>query len=133
MTMTYDFGSGPVPAHKHVNGGGWVADTACVGGHAYVGSNARVGGHAWVGDHARVGGHARVGDQARVRSVCLRTPIYIAGGEYSVTICDEQIHIGCQDGTVSFWASVVDDKYPILMAMKDAILEIARHHQRSTR
>jgi len=24
----FDFGAGPVPAHKHKNGGGWVADTA---------------------------------------------------------------------------------------------------------
>jgi len=28
--MTSDFGSGPVPAHQHKNGGGWVADTAFV-------------------------------------------------------------------------------------------------------
>ena len=24
----FDFGTGPVPAHQHPNGGGWVADTA---------------------------------------------------------------------------------------------------------
>ena len=30
--ITFDFndGNGPVPAHKHPNGGGWVADTAKV-------------------------------------------------------------------------------------------------------
>lgn len=28
MTKTFDFGFGPVPAHWHPNGGGWVADTA---------------------------------------------------------------------------------------------------------
>ena len=27
---TFDFGKGPVPAHQHPNGGGWVADTATV-------------------------------------------------------------------------------------------------------
>ena len=29
---TFDFedGNGPVPAHRHSNGGGWVADTAQV-------------------------------------------------------------------------------------------------------
>ena len=30
MTTTYDFkdDNGPVPAHQHSNGGGWVAATA---------------------------------------------------------------------------------------------------------
>ena len=26
METTYDFGAGPVAAHRHPNGGGWVAD-----------------------------------------------------------------------------------------------------------
>ena len=32
MSETYDFddGNGPVPAHRHSNGGGWVAETAKV-------------------------------------------------------------------------------------------------------
>ena len=36
---TYDFedGNGPVPAHRHSNRGGWVANTATVAGTAYVG------------------------------------------------------------------------------------------------
>lgn len=40
MTTTFDFedGNGPVPAHQHSNGGGWVADTATVADTAYVGS-----------------------------------------------------------------------------------------------
>jgi len=45
---TFDFGNGPVPAHQHSNGGGWVADTAMVENTAYVGPNARVYGYAWV-------------------------------------------------------------------------------------
>ena len=34
----FDFqdGNGPVPAHKHVKGGGWVADTATVADSARV-------------------------------------------------------------------------------------------------
>src|SRR5690606_37053101 len=44
----FDFGSGPVPAHQHPNGGGWVADTAHVADSAYVGRNARVFGDARV-------------------------------------------------------------------------------------
>ena len=59
---TFDFGdgNGPVPAHKHPNGGGWVADTATVKDTAYVGLNARVS------DNAQVYGDARVCDTARV-------------------------------------------------------------------
>ena len=41
---TYDFGAGPVPAHQHPNGGGWVADTARVADTAYVGPYAKVAG-----------------------------------------------------------------------------------------
>ena len=46
----HDFGDGigPVHAHQHANGGGWVADTANVDATAYVGPNARVCGDAWV-------------------------------------------------------------------------------------
>ena len=46
MSTTYDFGSGPVPAHRHLNPdgslGGWVADTATVAPTARIGENARV-------------------------------------------------------------------------------------------
>jgi hypothetical protein len=46
--QTHDFndGNGPVPAHQHVNGGGWVADTAHVSEFAYVELNAQVYGNA---------------------------------------------------------------------------------------
>jgi hypothetical protein len=61
----YDFGDGkgPVPAHQHVNGGGWVADTATVVDPAYVGPNARVFGKARVFGDAWVFGKARVCDE----------------------------------------------------------------------
>ena len=64
--------NGPVPAHKHPNGGGWVADTASVSETAYVGPNARVYdnaavyGKAAVYDNARVYGNAVVYSNARV-------------------------------------------------------------------
>ena len=49
-TTTHDFGRGPVPAHQHPNGGGWVADTATVSAEAYVGPRAKVaGGTIWGG------------------------------------------------------------------------------------
>jgi hypothetical protein len=36
MEEMFDFGSGLVKAHRHVNGGGWVADTTWVSGNAWV-------------------------------------------------------------------------------------------------
>ena len=55
---TYDFddGNGPVPAHQHLNGGGWVADTASVSDTARVSDNARVYGNARVSGDAVVSG-----------------------------------------------------------------------------
>jgi hypothetical protein len=65
---TFDFGdgNGPVPAHKHSNGGGWVADTATVADTAYVGPNARVYGYARVYENAQVYGYARLFGSVRV-------------------------------------------------------------------
>ena len=68
MTTTYDFndGNGPVPAHQHSNGGGWVADTAKVDETAYVGPDARVYDNTWVSDTARVSDTAQVYGDAQV-------------------------------------------------------------------
>ena len=46
--QVFDFGAGPVPAHRHEHGGGWVADTARVDAGAYVGPSAQVSGEAQV-------------------------------------------------------------------------------------
>lgn len=48
MTQMHDFGDGPVPAHQHSNGGGWVADTATVEENVYVSPNSKVCGEAKV-------------------------------------------------------------------------------------
>jgi hypothetical protein len=50
MNEHFDFkdGYGYVPAHRHPNGGGWVANTAYVADTAFVGHDARVYGHARV-------------------------------------------------------------------------------------
>lgn len=69
---TFDFGQGPVPAHRHPWGDGWVADTAKVADTVYVGSNAcvyefaKVCGCARIDGNARVFGHAEVYGQAYI-------------------------------------------------------------------
>jgi hypothetical protein len=85
---TFDFGDGPVAAHRHPNGGGWVADTATVADTAYVGPGRSwymitlvvtfgcpitlgcpvtlMYGNAEVSGNARVSGNALVYDDAQV-------------------------------------------------------------------
>ena len=79
MTNThFDFGdgNGPVPAHRHPNGGGWVADTAKVYETSYVGPDAQVY------DDATVSGNARVYDNAKVSGdACVSGDAWVAGDE----------------------------------------------------
>ena len=64
-----------VPAHRHPNGKGWVADTATVGPNCYVGSEAEVC------DQAMVEGRAMVEGIARVRGgACVGGGAVIEGG-----------------------------------------------------
>ncbi len=64
---TFDFGNGPVPAHKHKNGGGWVADTAHVDETVFVGPNAKVYGFAKVYEEAKIYGCSKVFGRAIIR------------------------------------------------------------------
>lgn len=75
---TFDFGNGPVPAHPHSNGSGWIANTANVAKTVYIGplatvydsaciyGNAQIHGKAQVHEHARVYGNAQIYGKARV-------------------------------------------------------------------
>lgn len=69
---TFDFGDGPVPAHRHRSPGGslggWVADTAYVAPTAYVGPNAQICGSAKVRYFARVTGISKVCGNATIGS-----------------------------------------------------------------
>lgn len=67
----FDFGdgNGPVPAHIHPNGGGWVADTAKVPDTAYVGPEAQVYGRAILTDDAHVAGKSKAFTDERGRLI----------------------------------------------------------------
>lgn len=64
----HDFqnGEGKVFAHRHSNGGGWVADTAYVAESVKVASGCGVYGCAKVTDNVTLSGKAHIGDHARV-------------------------------------------------------------------
>ncbi len=68
---TYDFGNGPVSAHQHLNGGGWVADTAYVSDSVLIGPNALVYDMASVTDIAMIYDTAKVFGKARINN-CVR-------------------------------------------------------------
>ena len=102
MTNThFDFGdgNGPVPAHRHPNGGGWVADTAKVYETSYVGPDAQVYGDAWVSGNARVYGYAEVFGKARVNGdetekeligILVKDRIFINGKWYVEEVEDDE-------------------------------------------
>ena len=87
--LTFDFkdGNGPVSAHQHANGGGWVADTATVE------PNAWVSGDAWVYGDARVSGDAWVTKQ----------PVVVTGLHYLVVVTDKHLIAGCECHTFEAW------------------------------
>ncbi len=62
----FDFGNGPVPARQHVNGKGWVANTAFVENSAFVGQDAKVCDAAEVTANARVTGQSIISGDAIV-------------------------------------------------------------------
>jgi len=65
----FDFkdGCGCVPAHRHGNGGGWVADTAHVDDMVYVGFDASVSGISCVQGYVRIMDSASVAGRSTVR------------------------------------------------------------------
>lgn len=79
----HDFkdGNGRVPAHKHDNGGGWVADTAIVDPGVYVGARCEIYDRAQVRNEVRLEGRSKISGVARVRdSVVLHGTAHIFGG-----------------------------------------------------
>ena len=66
MMHAFDDERGPVPAHQHPRGGGWVADTASVDDEATVTEGAEVFGDARVTGNAEIFGYARIYGTARV-------------------------------------------------------------------
>lgn len=111
---TFDFGDGkgPVPAKRHQNGGGWVANTATVSTRAFVGPHARVFGEAYIHDGARLGQTARVFGEAEVYwGMCIsdntrvsRTPISVQGPFPTATITDEHVSIACRTLSHAEWS-----------------------------
>ena len=120
MSTTFDFGLGPVPAHQHVNGGGWVADSAQVADSVYVElsarvyGDARVYGNAWVSGDARVYGDAWVAGGATIfksSDYLLIGPIGSREAFMTWTRSDDCIATGCFRGTVKEFLAAVHETH----------------------
>ena len=117
---TFDFGFGPVPAHQHPNGRGWVADTAHVDDSAYIGPDARVFGGARVYGDARVFGGAQVSGGAQVyggaklaksSDYLLIGPIGSRAAFMTWTRSDNCIATGCFRGTIKEFLAAVRETH----------------------
>ena len=81
--QTFNFGNGPVPAHQHSLGNGWVANTAQVDADVYVGSDACVYGNAQVSGNVQIFNYARVYDNAIIEdSAVIRDNAQVYGNAY---------------------------------------------------
>ena len=111
---TFDFGFGPVPAHQHPNGRGWVADTAHVDDSAYIGPDARVFGDArvyggaWVFGNAQVSGGAKL---AKSSDYLLIGPIGSRAAFMTWTRSDNCIATGCFRGTIKEFLAAVRETH----------------------
>ena len=143
--LTFDFrdGNGPVPAHQHSNGGGWVADTATVEPNARVSGDARVSGAAHVSGDACVYGDAHVYGAAHVSGaahVCgdahvSKQPVVVTGLRYLVAVTDTHLIAGCECHTFEAWrnfsqkeitamdGSSATEFYPTLLKLLDITQE----------
>jgi len=115
-TYKHDFkdGHGKVNAHKHKNGGGWVANTAHVDETVFISKNAQVYGNARVYNNTRVFGNAWVSGDARITHR-LFTARGVGNDNSILTVhLDAVIGIrvtrGCFSGTVKEFLDAVKQK-----------------------
>lgn len=71
------------PGSQHLNGGGWVANTATVAGEAYVGPNALVTGSSSISGDTRVEDYAWVHDATLSQKATISGKARVIGGSYS--------------------------------------------------
>jgi carbonic anhydrase/acetyltransferase-like protein (isoleucine patch superfamily) len=95
-----------------------VYDNAEIGGNAMVYNNAQVYQNAQVHDNAEIGDNVQVYKNAWVHSnaelygdaICTKVVNVIYASEYTVTISDNFIKIGCQNHLITDWYSFTDEQ-----------------------
>lgn len=130
----HDFknGCGRVFAHKHDNGGGWVADSARVEDEAYVGAHCEVFEYACVSGKVKMEGRVRVHGHASVHGDRIQTGILLRKNAQiygraivrdNVTMSDDSRALGnaCISGTTRMHhnCSVADSAQIISSTLAD--------------
>ena len=103
----FDFGDGrgPVPAHQHLNGGGWVDDQAFVDETVYVHELAIIIGFARVYSRASISYGASIGDGASIDKEDQWVSICNVGSRRSLLTAVQK-----PDKTVHVWTGCFSDK-----------------------
>ena len=74
MTI-YNFGSGPVPAHRHRNpdgsAGGWVADSSKIGTNVTIAETATVASRCKIGNRSTIGYECTLGNGCAIGNDCV--------------------------------------------------------------
>ena len=106
----FEDGKGYVPAHRHPNGGGWVADTAYVAPSAYVAFNAKVFNYAEVhgdvviSDCARISNYSRISGEIIISNYSRVSGIQRSDGYTFIYVPDAdgvmKVQAGCRDFTM---------------------------------
>lgn len=102
--------------HQHLNGNGWVYETASVEESAYVGPDAQIYDNAQIFENARIYGSAQIygdawiSDNAQISigeitdGEWTRTPLFIAGSKHGLShTAPGMIKIGCHILSITEW------------------------------
>ena len=127
------FGNAMVYGNAMVFGNAKVFGNARVFGNAKVFGNARVFGNAWVYGDAKVYVNARVYGNAKVfgNAMVSIAPVVITGLDYTLTVSDNMLAVGCQCWTFQEWRDKTPEEiigmdgkkatafYPTLISLLD--------------
>ena len=131
MMYNFEDGKGPVKAHKHANGGGWVADTAYVADTVFVGPSAKVSGNARVYDKAMVSGNAMVFNNAKVYgNASVSGNARISGNAW---VSKTPPHVVRTDGYDFIVVPCSDGKNRVIAGCRYFTFKEAKEHWKATR
>lgn len=118
----------------------WGVKAGDKGGWVEKEENLSQDGNAWVSGDAWVSGNAHVFGDAQVSGDAQKTPIFITGLKYPITITDAHMRIGCEFHTLAEWAVFDDERiarmdgvasHHFWKAHRDTLLAIAKAEGRS--
>ena len=135
--MTFDFGDGNgfVPAHRHPNGGGWVADSIIISPGIYIGPRARIYGGEISGGEIYGGvisggviyGGVISGGEISGGAWGDINPVQIQGSrDFVIEAHDNQIRVGCELHDRAWW---LENYLEVGLQFNYSEAQIAEYHE----